>query len=115
RVHTAENLVQGDLTRRHALQIESRHGDWWREKGRLLIQSRHDSEEERIDVELFEQRQEERHEDNRDLGPLQRPTQQANEKLSQPEKSERRESQRQNPVLDHRRAAKPGEDTSKQA
>ena len=71
--HAPEDLVDGDVRRRNALQVEGRHCDRRRQERRLDVEGDEQPEEQRIDVEVLEQRQEDRHEDDDDLGPLERP------------------------------------------
>ena len=56
-------------------QIVGGHGHGRREERGLKVQRHQDTEEQGIDAKVGEQRQEDRHEDDDDLGPFKRPAQ----------------------------------------
>src|SRR6185369_12347669 len=67
-------------------------------------------EEQRVDVEELQERQEDRHEDDDDLGPLERPAQDEDDDLGQDHEAERRQVHRQHEFLDRLMAAEVGKD-----
>src|SRR5512139_2490572 len=99
--HAGEDLVQAHVRRRHALEVEGGHRHRRRQERRLQVERHQQAEEQRIDVELGEQRNEDGHEDHDDLGPLQRPTEQEDDDLREDHELDRRQSEREDPLLDH--------------
>src|SRR5262249_22113982 len=71
------------------------------------------SPKDRIDVEVLEQRQEDRHEDHDDLGPFERPAQQENDRLRKQHELDRRHIERKHPLLDELLAAQYGKNGGK--
>src|SRR5262245_46637864 len=109
RHHAAENVVDVDPRRRHALEIERRHGDRRRQERGLDVERHQEAEEQRIDIEDLEQRQEDRHEDDDDLGPFQRPAQDEDDELGEDHESGLVQVERQHEPLDRLVAAQIGE------
>src|SRR6188474_3594845 len=83
RHHAAEDLVERDVLRCDALEIECRHGHRWRQKCRLQIHEDQNTPQHGVNVEVLEQWQKDRNEDDDDLGPFQRPAQDKNDRLRQ--------------------------------
>ena len=79
----AENLIQPHRWRRHAFQIIGSHGHGRRIERGLDVERHENAEQDRIDPEVVDQRQEDRNEDDDDLGPFQRPAQQEDHDLRQ--------------------------------
>ena len=101
----AEDVGQLHPRRRDALEIERRHRDRRRVERGLRVQRHQDAEEDRVDLEVVEQRQEDRHEDDDDLGPFQRPAEQEDDDLGQQQEAGRRQIEREEEGLDHLLAA----------
>ena len=59
------------------------------------------AEEDRVDLEVVEQRQENRHEDDDDLGPFQRPAEQEDDDLGQQQEAGLVQVQIEEKPLDH--------------
>src|SRR2546428_10577900 len=76
RHHPGEDLVQRDVLGRHAFEIERRHRHRRRQERRLEVDRNHRPEQNRVDLEVTQQRDEDRAEDHDDLGPLERPAEQ---------------------------------------
>src|SRR3982750_2915239 len=66
RHHAREDLVQRHMRWRDALQIERRHGDRRRQERGLQVHEHERAPEDGIDLEVLQQRQEDRHEDDDD-------------------------------------------------
>src|SRR3989339_2018320 len=109
RQHPDEDLVERHVRRRHPLEVEGGHRDRRREERRLEVQGHEQTEEERIYVEVRQERDEDRHEDDDDLGPLQRPAQKEDDHLRQEHELHRRHVERLYPIVDDLLAAKEGE------
>src|SRR6266403_1796122 len=90
---------------RYTLQVERRHGDRRREESRLQVDEYQRAPQDRIDIEVLEQRQEDRHEDDDDLGPLERPAEEEDDRLRQDQELHRRHVEAQYPGLDQLLAA----------
>ncbi len=69
--------------RRDALEIERRHRDRRRQERRLQVHEHQRAPQDRVDVEVLQHRQEDRHEDDDDLGPFQRPAEHEDDRLRQ--------------------------------
>ena len=75
---------------RNPLEVEGCHRDRRGEERGLNVERDQDPEEERIDVELLEQRQKDRHEDHDDLGPFERPAEDEDDHLRDDHEHQRR-------------------------
>src|SRR5438067_4235786 len=100
RHHAGEDLVQRHVRRRYALQVERGHRHRRREERRLQIERHEQAEKQRIDTEVRKQRDEDRHEDDDDLGPLERPAQNEDDELREHHELHRRHVEREHPALD---------------
>src|SRR5262249_19612134 len=114
RHHPREDLVQRHVLGRHALEVEGRHRHRRRQEGGLEVDRHHGAEEDRVDLEVAEQGDEDRAEDDDDLGPLQRPAEQEDDELGDELEAHRRQVHAQHPSLDHRLAAVEREDRREQ-
>ena len=93
------------MFRRHGLQIERGHRDGRRQECRLEIDRHHGAEQDRVDLKVVQQRDEDRAEDDDDLGPLERPAEQEDDHLRHELEPHRREVHAQHPALDQPLAA----------
>src|SRR6266702_3441542 len=100
RQRTGEDLVERYVLRRDALEVVAGHRHRRGEERRLDVQRHQDAEKYRVDVEVVQQRQEDRHENDDDLGPLQRPTQQEEDELGQQHERHRRHVEAEDEILD---------------
>ena len=74
----------------------------------MQIQGHEQAKEQRIHAKMRQQRNEDRHEDDDDLGPLQRPAQQKDDDLRQHHELYRRHVERQHPLVDDLLATEQG-------
>src|SRR5262249_48304579 len=82
-IDALEDFVDREVLWCHTLAIEGRHRHRRSEEGGLQVQRDQNAEEQRVDAVMLQQRHEDRYEDDNDLGPLQRPTQQEDDELGQ--------------------------------
>src|SRR5262252_7815211 len=100
RHHAPEDLVEGHVLGGDSLQVERRHGHRRRQERRLEVDEYERAPEDRVDVEVLQQRQEDRDEDHDDLGPLERPAENEDDRLRQDHELYRRHVEREHPRLD---------------
>ncbi len=87
------------MRRSNPLQIIGCHGHRWGIERGLDVQRHEDAEEDRIDVVVMEQWQKDRHENDDDLGPFERPAEQEDDDLSKDEELYRGQVERQHELL----------------
>src|SRR5262245_65353639 len=88
--HAGEDLIERDVFRRHGLQIERGHRHGRRQECRLEIDCHHGAEEDRVDLKVAEKWDEDRAENDNDLGPLEWPAEEENDHLRHELESQRR-------------------------
>src|SRR6202007_1924183 len=99
RHHAVEDLVERDVRRRDAFEVARRHRHRRRQDRRLQVYEHQRAPQDRIDVEVLEQRQEDRHEDDDDFGPFERPAEEENDRLRQDQELHWRHVEAQYPRL----------------
>src|SRR3954469_12432099 len=100
RHHARKYLIERHMGWRHALQIERRHRHRRRQEGGLQVERHEQAKEQRIDAEVRQERDKDRHEDDDDFGPLERPAQDEDDELGEDHELHRGHLQRHPPFLD---------------